>query len=93
MTFLLFSSLLNGLAATVLGLYIIYRYASTDLRRHTYGVYCLSLSIWSYFYVCWQYSTTRETVLLFIELLMAGTIMIPVRYLHHTLTILCLTQR
>ena len=87
MDFYAFSGLLNGIAATVLGLFIYLR-APRDPRRYTYGLYCLSLSVWGYFYFAWQLTEARDLALFFVRSLMAGAIMIPIFYLHHTLTVL-----
>lgn len=87
MDFYAFSGLLNGIAATVLGLFIYLR-APRDPRRYTYGLYCLSLSVWGYFYFAWHLTESRDLALFLVRFLMAGAIMIPIFYFHHTLTVL-----
>lgn len=87
MNFYALSALLNGIAATGLGLYI-YSRATGDSRRYTYGLYCVSLSVWSYFYVAWQLTESSHLALIFLRLLMAGAIPIPIFFFHHTMTIL-----
>ncbi len=87
MNFYAFSGLLNGTAATVLGMIVFLR-APRDPKHRAYGLYCLSLSVWSYFYVAWQFADTRETAFTCVRLLMLGAILIPIFYLHHVLTLL-----
>ena len=87
MNFYALSGLLNGIAATALGA-IVYSRAPRDPKHLTFGLYCLSISIWSYSYFAWQAAESRETAFLFIDLLMAGAILIPITYLHHVVTLL-----
>lgn len=87
MNFYAFSALLNGVAATTLGIFV-YSRDPRNPKHLAYGLYCLSLSIWSYFYLAWQLAESKELALLFVRLLMGGAIMIPVLYLHHMLTLL-----
>jgi signal transduction histidine kinase len=87
MTFYAFSGLLNGLVSTVLGVFF-YSRAPHNPRHRAYGLYCLSLSIWSYFYLAWQLAESRDAAFLYTRLLMAGAILIPAFYLYHVLTLL-----
>jgi len=87
MNFYALSGLLNGVAATVLGA-IVYSRAPRDPKHLTFGLYCLSIAIWSYSYFAWQTAESRETALLFIDLLMSGAILIPITNLHHIVTLL-----
>ena len=92
MNFYAFSGLLNGITAATLGIFV-YSRAPRDPRHRAYGLYCLSLSVWSGFYFAWQLSASRDLAMIFVRLLMAGAIMIPILYLHHTLTILNLVDK
>jgi signal transduction histidine kinase len=87
MNFYAFSALLNGLAATALGSFV-YSRDRRNPRHRAFGLYCLSLSIWSYFYLAWQLTESKDLALLFVRLLMGGAILIPVFYLYHALTLL-----
>ncbi len=87
MNFYAFSSLLNGIAATALGAFV-YSRAPRDPKHLSYALFCLSVSIWSCFYFAWQQTESRELALLFIRLLMAGAILIPIVYFHHVLLFL-----
>jgi two-component system, NtrC family, sensor kinase len=87
MDFYAFSGLANGLISTTLGLFFFLR-SPHNPKHQAYGLYCLSLSIWSYFYFAWQVADSPERALLFVRLLMAGAILIPATYLHHVLTLL-----
>lgn len=87
MNFYAFSALLNAVAATTLGVFVYYR-DPRNPKHLAYGLYCLSLSVWSYFYFAWQLTESPELALLFLRLLMAGAITIPICYLYHVLTLL-----
>lgn len=87
MNFYGFSALLNGIAATALGVFVFSRDPG-NARHRAFGLYCLSLSIWSYFYLAWQLADSKDLALLSVRLLMAGAILIPTFYLYHVLTLL-----
>ncbi|TFG61477.1 MAG: hypothetical protein E4H32_07350 [Nitrospirales bacterium] len=82
-----FSGLLNGLAATVSGI-LIYAKNPTNPKHQAYGFYALAAAIWGYGYWAWQISTTHDSALFFVRLLMVGAIFLPVAYLFHVLTLL-----
>ncbi len=92
MNFYALSALFNGIAATVLGLFV-YLQAPRAPQHRVYGVYCLSLAVWSYFYFAWHVTESRDLAFLFVRLLMVGAILIPVFYLYHVLTLLDLVER
>jgi len=91
MTYYAFSGLLNLIACATLGVFV-YSRAPNDPRHRTYGLYCLSICVWSFFYFGWQLTESRDLALVFVRLLMAGAILIPIFYLHNTLTILNLVD-
>ncbi|MDH5564635.1 MAG: hypothetical protein OEY91_13565 [Nitrospirota bacterium] len=84
LNFFALSALFNGLAALGLGLFIYLR-DPNDSRHVSFVYISVAASVWSIFYVAWQFSTTEEWALVFLRLLMAGAIFIPVTWLHHTL--------
>jgi len=92
MNFYALSGLFNAIAATTLGFFI-YSRAPRNPKHQTYALFCLSVSIWSYFYFAWQLAESRELALLFVRLLMAGAIFIPIFYFHHVLILLDRVQR
>ena len=92
MNFYAFSGLINGLVSSGLGVFLFSR-SPQNPKHRTYGLYCLSLSIWSYFYCAWHITNSGDTALLFVRLLMAGAILIPITHLHHVLTLLNLVDR
>ncbi|MFH1318640.1 MAG: diguanylate cyclase [Candidatus Omnitrophota bacterium] len=81
------SGLVNGIIATVIGIFV-YSRNTRDLRYITYGLLCLSVSIWSYFYFFWAITEQEHLSLLFCRLLMAGAIFIPITGLHHIVSLL-----
>ncbi len=92
MNFYALSGLFNAIAATTLGFFVYWR-APRDPKHHTYGLFCLSVSIWSYSYFAWQLTGSRDLALLAVRLLMAGAILIPIFYFHHVLILLDRVQR
>ena len=91
MNFHAFSGLLSGLAATVSGV-IVYAKNPTNPKHQAYGLYALSASLWGYGYWAWQLSTSHDAALLYVRLLMAGAIFLPVTYLWHVCTLLDHTE-
>lgn len=91
MNFYAFSGLLNGLAATLSGI-LIYGRRPNDPKHQAYGIYCLAAATWGFGYWAWQISGTPETALLFVRILMAGAIFLPIAYLYHVLTLLDAVQ-
>ncbi|HZN45265.1 MAG TPA: ATP-binding protein [Nitrospiraceae bacterium] len=87
MNFFAFSGLINALAATFLGIVVYVRDARSP-RNKIYGLYCLSIAVWSFFYCAWQLAESSSLALSFVRLLMAGAILIPILYFHHTVTFL-----
>ena len=87
MNFHAFSGLLNGLAATISGL-IVYAKYPTNPKHQAYGLYALAAATWGYGYWAWQISTTHDSALLCVRLLMVGAIFLPGAYLFHVLTLL-----
>lgn len=87
MTFHAFSGLLNGLAATVSGI-LIYAKNPTSRQHQAYGLYALAAAIWGYGYWAWQISSSHDTALLCVRVLMVGAIFLPGAYLFHVLTLL-----
>ncbi|OLC96687.1 MAG: hypothetical protein AUH86_09155 [Acidobacteria bacterium 13_1_40CM_4_58_4] len=92
MTFYALSGLVNGIAATALGL-LVYSRAPQDPKHRAYVLFCLSIAIWSYFYFAWTLASSQELGLLFARLLMVGAIFVPATYLHHVLTLLDLQEK
>ena len=81
------SALLNGLAATLLGGFVVSRGLS-DPRHRTFGMYCFSIAIWGFFYCGWQLAETASSALIWVRICMMGAIFIPVTYFHHVLVLL-----
>ncbi|MBL7069355.1 MAG: hypothetical protein ISS34_05810 [Candidatus Omnitrophica bacterium] len=81
------SALVNGITSLVLGLIVFSRNRS-NVKHITYGLFCLSIVVWSVFYFIWQVSTTKEAALFYSHALMAGATFIPIFYLHHILALL-----
>ncbi len=82
------SALINGTTSTILGT-LVYLHNNRNPKNITYGLFCLSLAVWSYFYAAWQLTDeSRSLAIFFCRGLMAGAIFIPVFSLHHVMTFL-----
>lgn len=82
--YLALSGLVNGITSTILG-YFVYTRDPKDKRYRTFGLFCLSVSLWGFCYFLWQTSSTEDLALLYSRGFMAGAIFIPVAYFHHIL--------
>ena len=87
MEFFAISGLLNAIAAIGLASFVYLR-SPQDPRHWTFGLFGISTAIWSLGYFAWQISETGEMALMFIRLLMAGAIFIPITFLHHVFYLL-----
>jgi signal transduction histidine kinase len=79
--------MINGLTSSAVGLFV-YTRNPKDIRNKTFGLFCLSLSIWSYFYFLWRITSDERVALFYARGLMAGAIFIPTFCLHHVLALL-----
>lgn len=87
LTYYAISGLINGLTSSAVGLFV-YTRNPRDIRNKTFGLFCLSLSVWSYFYFLWRVTSDAQWALFYARGLMAGAIFIPVFCLHHVLALL-----
>ena len=86
MNFHAFSGLLDGLAATISGI-IVYAKSPTNPKHQAYAMYTLAAAIWGYGYWAWQISSSHDSALFFVHVLMFGAIWLPGAYLWHVLTL------
>jgi hypothetical protein len=82
MEFFALSGLLNGLAAIGLASFVYFR-SPSDPRHWTFGLVGISTAVWSLGYFAWQMASTDVLALLFLRVLMAGAIFIPITFFHH----------
>ena len=75
--YLIISSLCNFLAAATLALTAIVTGKKTQ-RDVSFGVFALSVGLWSAAYFLWQISEDKESALMFCRLLMIGASFVPV---------------
>ncbi|MBD3264183.1 MAG: GHKL domain-containing protein [Candidatus Omnitrophica bacterium] len=85
------SGLVNGITSTILGI-IVYSKHRRSLPHIMYGLFCLSVAIWSYSYFFWQISSSRASALFWSRALMGGAIFIPIFYIHHIFALVGLQQ-
>jgi signal transduction histidine kinase len=81
------SGFINGLVSIVFGSLIYFR-APKKLVNKTFWFLTISFSVWSFSYAIWQISETREVALFWVKILSAGSIFIPVTFLHWVLSLL-----
>lgn len=86
MTFYAFSGLLNGLISTAAGA-IVFFLNPQSRKNVLYALYCVSLSVWSYFYCAWQMADDPSKALFYTRALMMGAIFIPTFHYHHILSL------
>lgn len=80
--FFALSGLINGLSATLLGAFVVARKPKSSLHR-IYGLFCFSISVWSYAYFRWLTANDPATAIFWSRALMAGAIFIPITAFHH----------
>ncbi|HEY2989657.1 MAG TPA: ATP-binding protein [Candidatus Binatia bacterium] len=81
------SGLLNGILAVILGLFV-YTRNPADRRYVTYGLFCLSLAIWSFCYFFWLTASTESSALFWARTLIMGAAFIPVTSYHHVVQLI-----
>lgn len=81
------SGLINALMCSILGLLVYFKNKHGNLNKK-YALFCLFVAFWSYGYFFWQIAGTKQAALFWCRVLMAGTIFIPVSFLHFTLILL-----
>ena len=81
------SGLINGLMALALGIFV-YTRDPTDRRYLTYGLFCLSLAVWSFAYFLWLLSLNGVQALFWVRMFMLGAVFIPVTSYHHVVQLL-----
>ena len=92
MSFYALSALINGITSTIVGIFVFTR-NTKDIRYITYGLFCLTVSVWSYFYFGWQIAPSEIAALFYSRGLMAGAIFIPACYLHHLVAFFDMTKQ
>lgn len=75
------TSALNAFASLVLG-WAVYSRKPRLPANILFAWFALSATIWSAFYFMWQTAADAKSALLFVQLLTAGAIVIPVAYFH-----------
>ncbi len=82
MTYWAFSALFNAIASGLLGVIVFIRNTSSQLHI-SYARFCLTLFLWSISYFIWQISNSEGMALLWLKILMAFAVFIPICYLHY----------
>ncbi|MFH1233881.1 MAG: ATP-binding protein [Patescibacteria group bacterium] len=86
------SGLFNAIASTLLGLLVFFKNKHNKVNQ-TFALFCLSVAVWSYPYIFWSISKTKEEVLLWFQLLHIGASFASITYLHFVASWLDLTKK
>jgi two-component system nitrogen regulation sensor histidine kinase GlnL len=81
------TGLLNGILAVILGIFV-YTRNPTDRRYVTYGLFCLSLALWSFCYFFWLTAASETQALYWARALLLGAAFIPVTSYHHVVQLI-----
>jgi two-component system NtrC family sensor kinase len=81
------TGLLNGILAVILGIFV-YTRNPTDRRYVTYGLFCLSLALWSFCYFFWLTAASETQALFWARALLLGAAFIPVTSYHHVVQLI-----
>ena len=91
MNFWALLALINGVAASIFGLFVYLKNRKSSSNK-LFGVVTSTVAFWSYSYFLWQISTDKIHALFWCRALMLGAIFIPVTTLHFLLVWLGLLQ-
>ncbi|MEI8360763.1 MAG: ATP-binding protein [bacterium] len=80
MSFFVLSPLINTITSALLILLLIFKAQKSKIIR-SFIYFCLTVSLWSMSYFVWQLSSSAEQAQIWIKILMAFAILIPVFYL------------
>ncbi|MFH1551918.1 MAG: histidine kinase N-terminal 7TM domain-containing protein, partial [bacterium] len=87
MIFYAITGLINAIASTVLGLFVLLKNKKAKVNI-TFALFCLSVAVWSYAYCFWHISNNATSALFWTRGLMFGAIFIPIFYFHFVLALL-----
>ena len=83
--------IINLVVATFVG-GIIWHKSENRVLANTFGLFALSIAVWSLGYIFWQISTSAQEALFWIRFFMAGAIFSTVFFYHFTLAFLDKTR-
>ncbi len=87
MTLHALSGFLIGLVATISGLLVFSKNPSHP-KHQAYAFYVLAAAVWGFGYGLWHISSSHDTALVYVRLLMVGAIALPGTFLWHVFTLL-----
>ena len=87
MSYYALTGLINAVTSTFLGL-IVYFTSSKRSINKSFGLFCLSVAIWSWAYIFWPEAQTKENSLFWFRALHVGAVLIPVTYFYFVITFL-----
>jgi len=92
MVFYVWTSLINGIVATVFGLFVYFQNRKR-LTNKLLGLLTLALAIWAYSYWIWLMMENTTSALFWSKMLNLGATLVPVFYLHWILVLLNLHKK
>jgi len=85
-------SLINGITATVLGIFVFFKDRKSLINK-TFFLMSLGVAIWSFSYCKWLLVEEREIALFWSRMLNFGATLIPIFYLHWIFSLLDLVKK
>lgn len=80
-------ALVNGIVSALFGVLVIFRNWRSQLNR-VFFLMTISLAVWSFSYWQWQLALNYNTALLWVQILSAGSLFIPVLFYHWVLILI-----
>jgi len=81
------SGLINAVISIILGFFVLFKNSKGAMNKSFFFM-SLSIGFWSFGYYQWQISADKINALFWVRILSAGSIMIPIFYFYHILTLL-----
>ena len=89
--FFALTALINAITSFILGI-LVYSQDRTDIKRY-FGLFALSVGIWSTGYFFWQISKDDASALFWTRMLMVGAVLIPIAYFRFIVAFLGIAQK
>ncbi len=80
-SFFIFSAIFNALISLCLGIFVLSKNINSRVNK-IFAFLCLSVAVWSFFYIGWPLSRDAESTLFWFRLLHIGASFTPIAYFH-----------
>lgn len=92
MLFFIISAVINAITSISLGIFVYFQNPRKKLNLY-FSLFAISVALWSMGYFAWQTAKDAETAVIWLRVLMAGAVFIPVSYFHFVVTLVELSRR